>query len=515
MILAPEHDQEKKNESYVNTVKAVFFCYMDTTSTKVLQYLYMTDDISIREKEAKRWEEVKIIHPEMFLPETFVDDDAILKRLGIAIPGKEAFPQAYLKLLPQDFIVEEIDRDGTVYTIDVEDASSLDDAVFIDAPTIYATLVKCEVSTIEAVQDIVRQIGCEDKQVQYAGIKDKHAITAQRISFRGISVDRIRAVSSPFFVLKDIVPGKGVVEKGGLSGNRFTLLLRTNNAVLAENPIPFANALKKVIQEGFYNFYYIQRFGTPRLINFRVGAELIRGNYEQALYMYFSEPGVREHAYAKMLRKKAGELFGDWQAVDALFRPFAGSFSTEIAMIEYLKERPEDYAGAFRTVSHQTQLWVYAVSSWLFNDLLSKYIASGGRVPEKLPLFLSNKREDWELYRLVLEKTTMYPPHFEYLNEVGNIVRMHRDVQTRGEVTIHKKEVVPEGIILQFSLGKGSYATTFLSHIFDLVSGEPPVFVSHNVVDTKKILGEKGSEKTLEYFRDVIEQQSGDDTEVE
>jgi tRNA(Glu) U13 pseudouridine synthase TruD len=71
-------------------------------------------------------------------------------------------------------------------------------------------------------------------------------------------------------------------------------------------------------------------------------------------------------------------------------------------------------------------------------------------------------------------------------------------------VDIQKVFSSPQGIILQFSLDKGSYATTFLSHLINLVSGEIPEEFSKERVDITKALGRDSIIPVTEYFKEII-----------
>ena len=62
---------------------------------------------------------------------------------------------------------------------------------------------------------------------------------------------------------------------------------------------------------------------------------------------------------------------------------------------------------------------------------------------------------------------------------------------------------VKEGVILSFSLSKGSYATTFLTQLFQLTTGVPPKDISNDIVDTKEILGEGSIKSLTEKFKEV------------
>lgn len=59
-------------------------------------------------------------------------------------------------------------------------------------------------------------------------------------------------------------------------------------------------------------------------------------------------------------------------------------------------------------------------------------------------------------------------------------------------------KVVENAVVLGFDLPTGSYATTFLSHMFVLNRGLPvPEWVCDNTVDSQKVLG-KGSLENID-----------------
>jgi hypothetical protein len=59
-------------------------------------------------------------------------------------------------------------------------------------------------------------------------------------------------------------------------------------------------------------------------------------------------------------------------------------------------------------------------------------------------------------------------------------------------------------VILNFALPKAAYATTFLAHLFNLVSGSPPKNISPFPLDTKATLGKGSLEEVLNRFKEVI-----------
>lgn len=441
-------------------------------------------------------------NPSLFEYETFVDDPDFLKEFGIAIPNKENFPRAYLKFLPQDFIVEEVTKDGTILTADKE-SNFPSSSVEIAGDTVYATLVKCNIATFDAIKEISRQTDSKIEQIQYAGIKDKAAITSQRISIRRVPKEKIEAISSEFFFLKDISTGKGVVEKGGLTGNRFTILLRTEGSLIDEDQKQgLLEAFDKVMKNGFYNFFYLQRFGSPRLTNFRWGFHVLKGDYKEALRERLFEPGLRESTYFQNLRKNTDAFFGDWVKVKEAFAPFPLICHQEHTLIDYMLEHPTDYLGALKQLPDQVCLWVYGLEALLYNQLLSNFIVRE-QVPERLPMSINNLPQNWAFYKTELQELGIYPPPIQNLRPFP--MRLAAPLmETRDRPIMENIEVISEGVIMQFRLKKGEYATTFLSHLFNLTSGKPPADIFREPKDIKEPLGEKDFAKTLEIFAPII-----------
>lgn len=485
--------------SYHVYVKRKYFRLCHST----LILLSMADDrLQIKQGEMALLAEAYKEHPEQFTARTYIDDAETLGGFGIHIPGKEHFVSGTLKLWPEDFIVEEIGGDGTHYSADTENTPHTDPG---PAPTVYATLVKCGLSTLEATDDIARQLGIKKEAISFAGIKDKDALTSQRISLRGVRPEKVVELHSSYFFLKDIAGGKGVVEKGSLRGNRFSIFVRTEeNPGEGEASQHIARALQAVTEKGFYNFFYLQRFGTPRLRNYYWARHILRGEYEAAVLDILTYPAPRELEYFKILRGKVQGLFGQWSAVEAELAPFPHIFIHELKIVRHLIEHPTDFAGALREIPEQITLWMYALTSLLYNELLSEYVRTGKEVPERLPFFLSPKPEDSVLYRPMLENLGLYPVPLQNLRQFPFIQIRSRSQHTRDHATIRKGEVREEGVLLQFDLAKGQYATTFLSHIFNLTSGVPPMGIRKNRIDTKQLLGEPSVLPALERFKDVI-----------
>lgn len=459
--------------------------------------------VELKERELKFLFEVYKKHPELFDRPTFIEDAKTLEEFGIYVPGKESFPFGVIKFVPNDFIVEEVSEAGEICTIQKENILSTSTAL-PEAPTLYATIVKCGLSTLTVVDELTKILSCSSEQIRYAGIKDKDAITAQRFSFRQISLERLKTVSSPHFFLKDVSVGKGVLEKGRLKGNQFTLFVRVEKSFFEQKQTSvFVRELEGVRERGFYNYFYLQRFGTPRLASHYFGLDLIHGYYRKAIESFISFASPHEIPYFRNIRRELGSYFGHWNAMLQLMEPFPLVFANELKVVRYLKEKPDDFAGALHHISDQAGMWFNAVSSWLFNQKIASYVVEDKEPPSRMPLFF-DPANPFHLYADLMKKFQISPEDFRNLRRLPFIRPPRKPLATREPVAVDKAEILDSGILLKFFLPKGEYATTFLSHLFNLISDRPPIEINQSVVDTKAILGEPSTAAVIEYFSPVI-----------
>ena len=439
--------------------------------------------------------------PELFQQKTFVDDAAMLDEFGIHIPGKEKFLLGALKLWPEDFIVEEIAKDGSVSHIFPSPAAETG----AQTKVLTATLVKCNISTLEAIDDLARLLNIPKENIGYAGMKDKEAVTAQRISLRGVGVEQVEGAQSPFFFLKDARYGGGDIQRGALRGNRFTILVRTDVS-LAESAHGevLARALERVHEKGFYNFFYLQRFSIPRLRNYQWAYDILKGNYKEAVYDIITTETTRELSFFKNIRAELEKSFGKWSEMEQLIAPYPMTFVHELKIVRHLSAHDGDFAGALASIPDQITIWLNALGSLFFNKKISEYAVRGQEPPHELPFFLSVQSRDQAVYRELLQKYELWPIPFHNLAPFPFIkTKGGHSVPTIARAKILKAEVTSQGLLFEFELAKGQYATTFLSHVFNLLSGPLPPTVQIERIDSKNIFKEGSLGETLARFQSV------------
>lgn len=457
--------------------------------------------------EIKNLKQASALHPHLFEAKTFIDSVDFLEKYGIFFGNKEKFPLGYLKLWPQDFIVEEISVNGELQNIYFEKFLHKRKGFLPEDPVLYATLVKCCLSTIEACEGLGKNLKISPQNIKYAGIKDKYAITSQLISIKGASADMLYEVANPYFFVKNIHSGNKNLYLGALRENQFTIFIRTGQDFRKDD---FLKRIKEVEKNGFYNFFYLQRFGAPRMINAHCGLHVLKGDYEKAVFTAICRSGERESLYFQNIRKEIEKAWRNWEEIENILDFFPVIFKDEKLMINHLIQKPNDFIGALNQIPRVVQLWLTSLASLLFNKMLSFYIQQDKLPPKTLPLIFGPDNDSWLIYEKLLKQLEIssITHAFENIKIFPFILLKKRDVKTVESVKILNCKMLPEGVALSFILPKGSYATTFLSHLFSLVSGNLPQKFSNLQIDTKTNLGQPSLEEILDKFSDIISSSS-------
>jgi tRNA pseudouridine13 synthase len=449
-------------------------------------------------KEREIFEEYKKINPQLFISPK-ISEKEIFSLIGIKLDFPLR-PKGYLRLYPQDFIVEEVSIEGKIS--EIEPRESKEPLPQFSPFTIYADLVKVGISTPNAIFSLAKSLNIKPDKIGYGGFKDINAVTSQRVSFPRADfqiLENIKKLSFSNFFLTNFSFGKGTISPGKIFGNRFTIFVRTKEKLKEELVV---KKLEEIKEKGFLNFYGPQRFGTPRLLSHHFGKLILQGNYKQAVLDFLFKPGLKGIPLINNWRKEGKKLLPNWEKVEKHYKKFPYTFREELRLLSYLKNHPSNWIGALIFLKDQTTLWVYAYASYLFNLLLS--FEKEIKLPEKIPLLLSDKKEDWENYKFWLEKDGI-ENFLKTLNPFRFIVLKRRLIKSRIFPQQIKFKILPEGVILSFILEKGAYATTFLANLFELETGEPiPEWVKTKEYDIKKELGIGSIEKAKEILEKEI-----------
>jgi len=158
---------------------------------------------------------------------------------------------------PRDFIVEEI----PLYDFTGE------------GEHLVLKVRKKEMTTWEMLDVLSNHVGIRRRDMGYAGLKDKHAMTIQYISLPAKFEEKLDIFTHEKIKILDKIKHNNKIRVGHLKGNRFEIRLKK---VLGVQKDKLDSVLKWIKAHGVPNYFGKQRFGTDGN-NWEDGRKLIEG----------------------------------------------------------------------------------------------------------------------------------------------------------------------------------------------------------------------------------------------
>jgi tRNA pseudouridine13 synthase len=332
-----------------------------------------------------------------------------------------------LKQQPEDFVVNEITN------VVIKESGQY----------CYFWLEKRNYNTIDAVDKVKRILGV--KKIGFAGSKDRHAITRQLCSARGVSRKQIEDIDLHDITLSFYGFGDTPVSLGDLEGNDFKIVVRD----LREDEVEKVKD-KKIMS--IVNYFDEQRFSTD---NVAIGRAMVKKDFKGAVKL--------------LCKKKSG------------YNALVG---------KYLEDHAADYIGAIRIVPRKILMFfVHAYQSWLWNEMVAELIGDGSVVQYSLGKFVFGEVENRHIPVLGFGSEI----ENSELNSVIKNLLGSEDITIRDFIIREIPEVSCEGtsrslvvdvkdfvlsveddklhkgkkkVTLQFMLPKGSYATIVVKKLF-------------------------------------------------
>ena len=133
---------------------------------------------------------------------------------------------------------------------------------------------KKEMTTWEMLDTISNHVGIRRRDMGYAGLKDKHAMTMQYISVMAIHEEKLKVFTHDKIKILSTVRHNNKIRVGHLRGNRFNIRLKK---VLGVQKDKLDSVLKWIKGNGIPNYFGNQRFGTDGN-NWEEGKKLCEGS---------------------------------------------------------------------------------------------------------------------------------------------------------------------------------------------------------------------------------------------
>jgi len=283
---------------------------------------------------------------------------------------------------------------------------------------LHFTIYKENKDTMEVVSWLTRNLKCNAKSFQFAGTKDRRAITTQRCSAYRIEAERLEAQNRTLRGSKvgDFEYHHQGLELGDLSGNEFVITLRDCKISNAENAFTNLDAFTQDLQtrmqslhsNGYINYYGQQRFGTFSTRTDVIGRHILQENFQAACDAILT---FQQDALDAAQQQDSTTTIGQddknralaihtWRrdkilnaALDILPR----KFSAEAQLMRHLTKQPSDYLGALMTIQRNLRLmYVHAHQSYIWNMAATNRMKLYGSKVVPGDLVLVNEHKDKE-----------------------------------------------------------------------------------------------------------------------
>ena len=358
-----------------------------------------------------------------------------------------------------------------------------------DGAHTFFEIEKTGLSTFEAVRAIARALNVSQAHIGYAGLKDAQAVTRQVLSVERVPPEAVSDLQLPGIRVRWAKRHRNKLKIGHLRGNRFTIRVRD----VSEQAEPACQAILDVlIRRGVPNRYGPQRFGM-RGDSGRLGRSVVMGDARGFVQAFLGRPHPNESEAVQAARGRFEA--GDWEAALALL---PGSMADERHALMALLQSHGDYWRAYGAVPKRLKTFLLsAYQSVLFNRVLDARLQSLDRVYAG---DLAVKHPGHSIFR-VLDETVEQPRARAFeISPTGPIFgfKMMQPTGTQGdaEAEILASEGLSldsfrgaagiraegarralrfeinepaisydEGIVLQFWLQPGCYATAVLAEL--------------------------------------------------
>ena len=375
-----------------------------------------------------------------------------------------------------------------------------------EGPNVYVWIEKLGRTTLDVVLDIARDLHISRKRMGFAGMKDKKAITRQWICIANMdSEEQFKQVEALDIYKTDflkVVRGRKKLRMGQLRGNKFRILVKDLDDI--EKSADVANEVLGELQKtGVPNYFGWQRFGKPRTITHLVGEALVENDLEKAVGVYIGNPQDDESEE----NQKARQAYDDGNFEEALDLMGKGMRYEKMMLKELVRASKKGeltdkaYMNALHALPKPLQrMFVHAYQSYLFNEAVSKRVEMGMDKYIEGDIIIDTEEhivrdKTPEEFQELIDNFQASPTCPLYGTKVpfagGEVGKMEENILTNYNITKADFEVpkmprlgshglrrsmrfqvwdasatpTDDGLLCEFSIDKGSYATAVLREV--------------------------------------------------
>lgn len=231
------------------------------------------------------------------------------------------------------------------------------------------TLLKENIDTMSACNILGKTFRLNANNIGYNGTKDKRAVTTQKVTIfrrRPSEIERMNKFKYPPIIrVGDFEYVKEPAKLGQHVGNHFEIVLRAIN----ETDEIIHNACHQLKQNGFINYYGLQRFGKGGTKSHIIGKALYRSEWKMACDMLFTSLSSDKNEIQEV--KRLYHLSDYKGALNII----PSQLHSEKNVLESLLKDPTNYSLAFsRIVKNNRLICIHAYQSYVWNIAVSERI---------------------------------------------------------------------------------------------------------------------------------------------
>ena len=171
---------------------------------------------------------------------------------------------------------------------------------------------KKDLTTWDALDIIAQFAGCKTRDIGYAGLKDKNAMTIQHISIHRKYEEKLQSFTHNQIKFLETTYHNNKIKMGHLKGNKFFIRLKR---VMPQHNRMLQSAMQSIATNGIPNYFGFQRFGIEG-DNYKKGEALINGTLK-----------VRDRKLNKLYKNAyQSYLFNSWLSKRIEFSKIISSF---------------------------------------------------------------------------------------------------------------------------------------------------------------------------------------------
>ncbi len=283
-----------------------------------------------------------------------------------------------------------------------------------NGPNTWLFIEKIGRNTLDVVLDIAKEMKISRKRMGFAGMKDKSALTRQWLCVANIEVSELEGLEEKLYNVKvlEIKQNEKKLRIGQLIGNKFRILIRNT-----EDPENDAETAKKILTKleevGVPNYYGWQRFGKNRPNTHKVGEFLVHNDIKGAVDSYIGNPYPKEKNHIKAAR----QFYDDGELEEAYESMPSGMRYEKMMLRELMKQQrkkgeldEKSYKIALESLPKPLKrMFVHAYQSYLFNKAVSERTRLG-----------INKYVDGDI---IIDNEEHLVHEFD-INDINNRIRM-------------------------------------------------------------------------------------------